>query len=483
MGWIRRPNLDLLAWIRKVSRRVSPETIDTKNTRERVRRDASETTSDPKLSGWGRVARPGREVFSEDLESATRGAVLCRGLGRSYGDSALPPAGHPIVVTTTMADRLLGFDEESGILRAEAGVSIEQLNHRLLDRGYFVPVTPGTQFVTLGGAVAADVHGKNHHVAGCFGEHVTGLRMRLAHGDIVHASPTEMPDLFWATVGGMGLTGHILEVELQMKRIRSPWIYQELQRVDDIDDYIEALKIAAKKFPFTVGWIDCLSTGSSMGRGILMAGDWADPSMAPPRPPKLLPRITMPFELPSWVLGQQTVRAFNFAYYNKARFQKSTGLTRWETFFYPLDAVRHWNRMYGKRGFTQYQCVLPESAGHGAAREVLEILSARGGASFLCVIKDCGPQGHGMLSFPMKGISIALDIAVRDDTQALVDALNEKVIDLGGRIYLAKDTFTRPEHFRAMEPRLDDFLEVRRRYDPEQRIRSAQSVRLFGDGA
>ena len=442
-----------------------------------------ESTSLGELSGWGRVPRPGREVFSEDLERATEGAVLCRGLGRSYGDSALPPAGHPVVVSTTLADRILGFDPTTGLLSAEAGVSIEQLNHRLIDRGFFVPVTPGTQFVTLGGAVAADVHGKNHHVAGCFGEHVTGLRMRLASGEIVRTSPTELSDLFWATVGGMGLTGHILEVELRMKRIRSPWIHQELTRVDDIDAYLEALEVAARKFPFTVGWIDCLSRGAAMGRGILMAGDWADPALAPKQPPRLLPRITMPFELPSWVLGRPTVRAFNFAYYQKARFQKTEGLTRWETFFYPLDMVRHWNRMYGSRGFTQYQCVLPKRAGHGAAREVLEILSERGGASFLCVIKDCGPEGRGMLSFPLEGISIALDIAVRDDTQALVDALNEKVIDLGGRIYLAKDTFTRPEHFRAMEPRLDAFLEVRHKWDPECRIRSAQSVRLFGDRA
>jgi FAD/FMN-containing dehydrogenase len=433
------------------------------------------------LSGWGRLAAPGRQVFSMDLERATQDAVLCRGLGRSYGDSALPPASHPVVVTTTLANRLLAFDESTGALRAEAGVSLEQLNHLLLPRGWFVPVTPGTQFVTLGGAVAADVHGKNHHVDGCFGEHVTGLRMRVASGEIVHASPTELPELFWATIGGMGLTGHILEVELTMRRVRSPWIYQETQRVDNIDEFLAALKVGAEKWPFTVGWIDCLSRGPSMGRGILMAGDWADPSIAPKRYPKPHPRVTMPFELPSWFLGQPTVKAFNFAYYWKHLPQNMQGVTHWESFFYPLDMVRDWNRMYGPRGFTQYQTVLPDSAKPGAARRVLDILTRRGGASFLCVIKDCGPQGHGLLSFPMKGISIALDIAVRDDTQELVDALNEQVIEEGGRIYLAKDSFTRPEHFRAMEPRLERFLDVRRQWDPEGRIRSAQSVRLFGD--
>lgn len=307
--------------------------------------------------------------------------------------------------------------------------------------------------------------------------------MRLADGRIVHAEPDgENADLFWATVGGMGLTGHILDVELVMRRVRSPWIHQETRRVDDIDEYIDALKDAAQRWPFTVGWIDCLSRGKSLGRGILMAGDWADPEAAPARYPKPLPKITMPFELPSWVLGRASVKAFNFGFYYKHLPRKMEGITHWQSFFYPLDMVRHWNRMYGPRGFTQYQCVLPDEAGRGAARRVLELLSRRGGASFLCVIKDCGPENRGLLSFPRKGISIALDIAVRDDTQALVDALNEQVIAEGGRIYLAKDSFTRPDHFRAMESvRLERFREARAKWDPEGRIRSAQSVRLLGD--
>ncbi|MBL9026093.1 MAG: FAD-binding oxidoreductase [Myxococcales bacterium] len=437
------------------------------------------------LSGWGRIPAPGTQKLSEDLERLTDGAVLCRGLGRSYGDSALPPVGHPEVATTVLADRILGFDESSGILRAEAGVSIEQLNLRLLPRGYFVPVTPGTQFVTMGGAVAADVHGKSHHVDGCFGEHVTRLKMRLADGRVVVAEPDgENEDLFWATVGGMGLTGHILEVDIRMQAVRSPWIWQETKRVDDIDTYIDSLKDAASKFPMTMGWIDCLSRGKNMGRGILMAGNWADPERAPKRYPKPLPRITMPFELPSFVLNRFSISAFNFAFYWKHLPREMRGIVHWQTFFYPLDMIREWNRMYGPRGFTQYQCVLPESAGRGAARRVLDILTRRGGASFLCVIKDCGPENRGLLSFPMKGTSIALDIAVRDDTQALVDALNEKVIEEGGRIYLAKDSFTRPEHFREMEKRrLPAFLAARDKWDPKRRIRSAQSVRLFGDPA
>ncbi|APR76785.1 putative oxidoreductase [Minicystis rosea] len=442
-------------------------------------------TSTETLSGWGRLRAKGRQIVSEDLEHASEGAVLCRGLGRSYGDSAIPPPSRPVVLTTTLADRILTFDPTTGVLRAEAGMSIAQLNQRLLPYGFFVPVTPGTQFVTLGGAVAADVHGKNHHVDGCFGEHVRGLRMRLADGEIVSTSPAELPDLFWATVGGMGLTGHILEVELALRRVRSSWIRQHTERIDDIDAFVDALRRAARTSPFTVGWIDCLSRGAAMGRGILIAGDWADPADAPDlaRDAGPLGRIDLPIELPGFFLSRPVVRAFNAAYYWKHLPRTRSGIAHWETFFYPLDRIRHWNRMYGPRGFTQYQCVLPEKAGPSAVRRLLDVLTRRGGASFLCVIKDCGPEGHGLLSFPMQGTSIAFDIPMRDDTQALVDALNERVIAEGGRIYLAKDSFTRPEHFRAMDPRLSRFLEVRRRWDPEGRIKSAQSVRLFGDEA
>ena len=412
--------------------------------------------------------------------------MLSRGLGRSYGDSSLPPPGVSEVASTALADRLLAFDPTTGVLRAEAGTSLFALNRLFLERGFFVPVTPGTQFVTLGGMVASDVHGKEHHVRGCFGEHVVSLRMRVADGRVVMCSDTENADLFRATIGGMGLTGHILEVTVRMLPIRSPWIQQRSVRVDDLDSFLAALKEHAGRYPYTVGWIDCLTRGAHMGRGILMAGDWAEKSDAPSRFPNPLPRVTLPFEVPSAllggrVLGKLSVGAFNELFFRRHIPRVREGIVHWETFFYPLDAIREWNRMYGPRGFTQYQCVLPEHAGPGAARRVLEILTRAGSASFLCVIKDCGPEGKGMLSFPMKGISIALDIPVRDDTQAVIDALNVQVIQEGGRIYLTKDGFTRPEHFRAMEPRLPAFLDVRRKWDPTGKIRSAQSVRLFGD--
>ena len=435
----------------------------------------------PLLCGWGRVPVPGREVRSEDLDALTRDAVLCRGLGRSYGDSSLPPPSHPVVAGTPLADRILAFDPATGLLRAESGFSLFELNRIFLPRGFCAPVAPGTQFITLGGMVAADVHGKNHHRDGCFGRHVLRLRMRVADGRILECSPDRESELFRATLGGMGLTGHILEVECRLMRIASPWIWRESERIEDIDRFIEALKEAGPRWPYTMGWIDCLSRGRHLGRGILMRGRWAEPSEAPPDPPRPKRRPSIPFVFPGWVISRWSVRAFNSALYHRHRPRVQRGLQHPESFLYPLDVLRHWNRMYGPRGFTQYQCVLPDSAGHGAARRFLELLTRRGGASMLCVIKDCGEEGPGLLSFPRTGISIALDIPIRDGTQSLVDALNELVIAEGGRIYLAKDAFTRPEHYRAMEPRLPEWTRIRRQWDPEGRLRSAQSVRILGD--
>jgi FAD/FMN-containing dehydrogenase len=380
-----------------------------------------------------------------------------------------------------LADRILSFDPGSGLLRAEAGVTLLELNRLFLRRGWFVPVSPGTQFVTLGGMVAADVHGKNHHRDGCFGAWVTGLRVRVADGRILDISPRVEPELFFATVGGMGLLGHILEVEFRMVRIPSPWILCESERIGNLEAFLQALEEAGPLWPYTVGWIDCLSRGSGMGRGILQRGRFAEPEDAPALLPGNLKRRRIPFELPGFLLCRATVRLFNELYYRKHFPRMKRSILHPEKFFYPLDALLEWNLLYGPRGFTQYQCVLPREKGGAAARRFLELLTSRGGASFLCVIKDCGQVGGGLLSFPLPGISVALDIPVRDSTQELVDALNELVIEEGGRIYLAKDAFTRSDHFRMMEPRLARFLSVRRKWDPEGRIRSAQSIRLLGD--
>lgn len=433
------------------------------------------------LEGWGRLAVPGHEVLSSDLYQSTSGARLSRGLGRSYGDSSLPAHPNDKIAGTRLADRILNFNSETGILRAEAGLSIEQILHVFLPRGWFLPVTPGTKFVTLGGMVASDVHGKNHHREGCFGAHVEKLKIRLADDSIVDCSENQLPDLFYGTIGGMGLLGHILEVEFKMHRIPGPWIAMESQRISDFNEFLEALNLAADRFPMTMGWIDCLSQGRSLGRGILMAGKWATPEESSSSFPSSPLEISLPFVLPNSTLNRYTAGLFNAVYYwhHLPRTWKRTVAP--DPFFYPLDAIQHWNRAYGQRGFTQYQCVLPRAAGAKAVQAFLSRLSALGCASPLCVIKDCGPQGKGLLSFPMEGTSIAVDIPVSPEIQKIVDRLNELVIAAGGRIYLTKDQFTRPEDFRRMEPRLEAFQELRLRWDPKRKLRSAQSVRLLGD--
>ncbi len=432
------------------------------------------------LGGWGNLMHPGREVTDERIDRLTEDAVLCRGLGRSYGDSALPPPGVLDVATTTKADRFLAFDESSGELTVEAGARLHDIIWAFLGRGWFVPVTPGTAYVTVGGMVAADVHGKGHHQNGCFGAHVTQLLLRVADGRLVRCGPNKEAQLFHATVGGMGLTGHLHEVTFRMQRIPSPWIYQESERVENLEAFLRGLKDAAASFPYTMGWIDCLSTGSAMGRGVLYRGRWANPDEVGRRKaPRPKSRISVPFLFPNWALNRLSIKAFNALIFKGHIPRSKRGVVHPSDFFHPLDKVLRWNRIYGKRGFTQYQCVLPREAGSKGVHRFLERLTALGGASFLCVIKDCGPQGRALLSFPMEGVSIALDIAVNDKTQAIVDALNREVIDLGGRIYLAKDAFTRRADFEDMEPRLSQFASVRRRYDPSLRIRSRQSIRLL----
>jgi FAD/FMN-containing dehydrogenase len=311
---------------------------------------------------------------------------------------------------------------------------------------------------------------------------VRSLRLRLPEGDLVECSPERDPELFWATVGGMGLTGHILEVECQTQAIPSPWIWGESERIDDIDHFVAALKEAGTRWPFTVGWIDCVSRGKRMGRGLLDRGRWATPEETGGRPLPVTRRLAVPINFPNWVLRwRTTITTFNALYYWKHFQRVKQGLRHPDSFFYPLDAILQWNRIYGRGGFTQYQCVLPDEAGQGAARRFLELLTQKGGASFLCVIKDAGAQGQGTLSFMRPGITIAVDLAVTGKTQAVVDALNELVIAEGGRIYLTKDAFTRAHHYAAMDPRVPRFLAVRDRIDPQRTIRSAQSVRLFGD--
>lgn len=431
------------------------------------------------LSGWGMHPVVRGIELTRDFRRDTARATLSRGLGRSYGDASLPAGSESPVASSLRADRVISFDESTGVIRAEAGVTLAELNRLFLPRGWFTPVSPGTRFVTLGGMVAADVHGKNHHVKGNFGEHVRAVRMRVADGTVLECSDDIESELFRATLGGMGLTGHVLEVEFAMEAVPSPWIYQQSRRYAGLEPLLEGLLEAGREWPFTVAWADCLKRGRGRGRGIVMCGRWAQPQEAPGGAPREKRGVAIPFRLPGWVLTRASVAAYNRLHYFRHGRGTRTRVISPEAFFYPLDGIRHWNRLYGRRGFTQYQCVLPGAAG-GACARLLEAVAGHG--AFLCVIKDCGPEGKGMISFPMRGISVALDMPIRGrTTQMLVDTLNKLVIAEGGRVYLAKDALTRREHFGAMEPRLAAWNAVRRRWDPGGKLRSALSVRLLGD--
>jgi FAD/FMN-containing dehydrogenase len=437
-----------------------------------------------RVTGFGgAVSCTARVVTHESLERAARGAELIRGLGRSYGDASLPARPGARVASSLRADRVLRFDAQGAVLRAEAGVRLRDLNKIALRAGLFPPVTPGTEEVTLGGMVAADVHGKNHHRAGSLGEYVRALRVQLADGRVLECGPAHEAELFWAVVGGMGLVAHVLEAEIALERVPSPWIEQQVERAPDLPSLLGRLRAASLRWPFTVAFADCFAPGSRFGRGLVVSGRFAPEETAQraaaPRAPR---RLTLPLRLPEWVACRPVGRLGYALYLSLPRPEQA--LVDPRSFFYWLDWVRGWPRFYGRRGFVQHQCVLPASGDPvrdaDAVARLLERLRALGIPVFVCVIKDFGREGAGLLSFPRPGFTLALDLPHRGPpTQRAIDALSEGVLEAGGRIYLAKDALTRPHHFRAMEPRLPRFLEVKRKWDPEGRLRSRLGARLL----
>jgi decaprenylphospho-beta-D-ribofuranose 2-oxidase len=432
------------------------------------------------LRGWGRigrsdalVARPERirEVLGAMADCAGQ-RVIARGAGRSYGDAAQNGDGR--VVLTTRLDRLLAFDEAEGLLVAEPGVTFADLLDTFLPRGFLAPVTPGTAFATLGGGVAADVHGKNHESAGSLGRHLRWLDLLLPSGEVVRTSPSERPDLFAATVGGMGLTGIVLALCLRLQRVPSNAVALREERIGGLDDFLDRLSTAGPATTFSVGWIDALATGSALGRGILELAEPAAQSLEI-RPPR---QRTVPIDLPGLALSSWSVRAFNEIYWRRvprAGRTRTVGLGR---FLYPLDAVRGWNRIYGRRGFRQLQCVVPRTEGPAALRRLLETTARTGRTSFLAVLKAMGETGFGHLSFPMPGYTLALDLPERPGTLELMRELETITLDHGGRIYLAKDSCLTPEGFFRMYPRLGEFRRVLEEVDPEARLSSDLARRL-----
>jgi FAD/FMN-containing dehydrogenase len=331
--------------------------------------------------------------------------------------------------------------------------------------------------------VASDIHGKNHHSFGTFGKAVQALKMRVADGRVLEVSRATHPDLFAATLGGMGLTGHVLEVEVALSRVPTPWIYEESVRFGSLAEVFENLNAASAGWPMTVAWIDTSVGGKVRGRGILNRGRWAEPGEAPKEPPRWGKGVPVPFTLPSGIMNPTTIRWLNAIWFHKHGRREKRHVVAPHQFFWILDLATDWYRGYGRRGFTQYQCVMPSDL--RVYTEFLDRFQALGGSSFVTVFKDCGEQGEGLLSFPKKGTTLALDVPIRtvEETAKLVRELNAFVCDHGGRVYLAKDAFTTADELRRMYPRLPEFEAVRDRWDPERRFASAQSVRLLGDRA
>lgn len=438
------------------------------------------------LSGWGRYPRARAEVVRPENVSAVDVKrwehVLARGLGRSYGDAALSKEG--VVLLTERLNRFLDFDERRGLLRAEAGVTLAEVLEVFAPRGWFPPVTPGTKFVTLGGCVAADVHGKNHHREGSFGAHVVALEVLTADGVCRRCTPADDADLFRATVGGMGLTGVITEVTLRLKPIESSFVIVRHHEARDLEESLALQSDPTFDDEYTVGWVDLLAGGARAGRGVLIRGQHARASELPSgyrafAKPRTATRLGLPFDLPSWALNRATAAAFNALYYHTQRGKLAAHASDFNRFFYPLDAVGGWNRAYGREGFVQYQCVLPAGESARGLRRLRDALVESRQPCFLAVLKRFGAEGPGLLSFPAPGFTLALDLPVRgEELFALLRKFDDLVLEHGGRVYLAKDACLDPEKFRRMYPRFPEWLELKRRLDPGDRFRSELSRRL-----
>jgi decaprenylphospho-beta-D-ribofuranose 2-oxidase len=429
------------------------------------------------LTGWGRTSPSVATVHSagNDAElvrlvtdAGLRG-VLARGLGRSYGDAAQNGGG--VVVDMTTRHRVLSVDPETALVEVEAGVSLDELMRLLLPRGLFVPVSPGTRQVTVGGAIAADIHGKNHHVDGSFGRHVVAMDLLCADGSI--RSLTPQSELFWATVGGMGLTGLVLRATLRMKKVESAYCLVDTERCEDLDDLLRRMAEGDDRYTYSVAWIDCLARGSSLGRSVLTRGWAATRDQLPaklrehsldfsPRQVAVAPPI-----FPSGLLNRVSVAAFNEAWYRKAPRERRGEIQGIAAFFHPLDGVARWNRIYGPRGFLQYQFVVPFGA-EETLRRCIQLLGDSGQASFLAVLKRFGQSGRGHLSFPTPGWTLALDIPLGSPVLGdLLDHLDQEVLAAGGREYLVKDSRLPASAVARMYPRLEQWREIRRAADPD----------------
>ncbi len=444
------------------------------------------------LTGWGNTPRSSAtvmhpatsgEMAASLADPPTRG-VVARGLGRSYGDAAQNAGGR--VVDTTGVGRV-EIDDAAGTVTASGGTSLDDLMRILVPRGRFVPVTPGTRFVTVGGAIAADIHGKNHHKVGSWCESVQSMRLLVPSGEILEVTPQSDPDLFWATAGGMGLTGIVTEATFTCPAIETSQVLVDTVRAADLDAVMDAMVTGDHLYDYSVAWIDLMATGMSMGRSVLTRGRFARldeldelGGATSDRPLAYNPtvRLAAPPWVPPGLLNKLSVRAFNELWFRRAPEHRSDELQSIAAFFHPLDLMRGWNRIYGSRGFLQWQFVVPDEA-HDTLRSVVGALTESGCTSFLAVLKRFGPGNAGPLSFPAPGWTLALDIpAAVAGLGPLLDRLDVMVADAGGRVYLAKDSRLDPTLLHQMYPRLDQWRQTQRRVDPDGVLTSDLNRRL-----
>ncbi len=424
------------------------------------------------LSGWGRFPRARCSLYRPERISEVPQIIgfgrnekyIARGYGRSYGDASLNHDNG--VVLMERMDRFLSFDPDTGILRCEAGVQLAEIIKYFLPQGWFLPVTPGTKFCSIGACVACDVHGKNHHKDGSLGNFVEEIRLFTPSGEVVRGSRKENVDLFLATIGGMGLTGIILEVTFRLRPVKSAYISVDYIRTKDLDETLASFEELDSQYTYSVGWLDCLARGPSFGRGLLMFGNHAEPGELSPLRTKKARLVTVPFDFPPGILNKYSLQIFNLLYYNMQKPRKKT-LVDYDKFFYPLDKVLQWNRIYGKKGFLQYQCVVPRKSSVDALTRILEAIKKSGIFPFLAVLKRMGSSSGGILSFPMPGYTLALDFPFKNNVLDLLTTLDEIVLGVRGRVYLAKDARLSPESFKLMYPNLDRWQKIKAGVDPQ----------------
>lgn len=428
------------------------------------------------ISGWGNYPKLDAKIlsFREDQQLLNLYQKLpqfiVRGNGRSYGDSALSES----VIDSRRYNYFLNFDEKTGLLRVQSGVLLSEIIEAFLPRGWFLKVTPGTKLITVGGAISSDVHGKNHHLEGCFSQSVASFSLMLPDNQIVHCSPSENVELFRATCGGMGLTGVILDVEIYLKKVESNRILQTTIKTENLEATFQAFE-DYKSLPYSVAWIDCLAGGKDLGRSLLTVGEFAKDQVFDYKEKN---KLEIPFNFPGLALNKLSVQAFNYLYYQKVREPISRQKVGVDSFFYPLDAIGHWNKIYGKKGFTQYQFILPKESSFDGLKTILNKIAESGMASFLAVLKLYGPENENYLSFPIEGYSLALDFKIQRGLFELLKQLDELVVKYGGRIYLAKDARMSKEVFERGYPKLNQFKAIRDEYKMTDKFKSMQSERL-----